>query len=87
MLKRYVKPTAKGLGIELGGWHDFRVGLATELRRRGVLPKVISGVLGHARVNFTLDVYDKADVSDFAAPLKEVAERLLPTCYQEREAK
>lgn len=76
-LKRYVRPAAEKIGIALGGWHDFRHTLTTTMRRSGVHPKVISGILGHSRVNLAMDVYDHADVEDFKQPLAVVAGDLL----------
>jgi integrase len=76
-LKRYVRPTSAKLGIQLGGWHDFRHTLTTTMRRSGVHPKVISGILGHTRVALAMDVYDHADVEDFRQPLAVVAGELL----------
>jgi integrase len=85
-LKRYIRKAAHPLGIQLGGWHDFRHTLTTTLRRAQVHPKVISGILGHTRVNLAMDVYDHADVQDFEQPLERVAsstfKTLLPICYQ-----
>lgn len=75
--KRHVKPAARELGIQLGGWHDFRHSLTTHLRCSGVHPKVISGILGHAKVNIALDTYDRATVEDFQQPLAFVAGELL----------
>ena len=37
-LKRVIRPVAKDLGIELGGWHDFRHTLSTTMRRNNVHP-------------------------------------------------
>jgi len=76
-LKRYVRPTATKLGILLGGWHDFRHTLTTTMRRSGVHPKVISGILGHSKVDLAMNVYDHADVEDFRQPLSLVAGDLL----------
>lgn len=76
-LKRYVRPAAKDLGISIGGWHDFRHSLTTAMRRNGVHPKVISGILGHANVSLAMDVYDHANVEDFRQPLSFVARGLL----------
>jgi len=75
-LKRYVRPAATELRVHLGGWHDFRHTLTTTMRR-GVHPKVISGILGHAKVALAMNVYDHADVEDFRHPLAVVAEELL----------
>ena len=76
-LKRYVRPAAKELEIAIGGWHDFRHSLTTAMRRNGVHPKVISGILGHAKVALAMDVYDHANVDDFRQPLSFVAGELL----------
>jgi len=76
-LKRYVRPAAKELGIAIGGWHDFRHSLTTAMRRNGVHPKVISGILGHAKVALAMDVYDHANVEDFRQPLSFIAGELL----------
>jgi integrase len=75
-LRRYVRPAAKALGIVIGGWHDFRHSLTTTMRRNGVHPKVISGILGHAKVALAMDVYDHANVEDFRQPLSSVANQL-----------
>jgi integrase len=76
-LKRYVQPAAKQLKIALGGWHDFRHTLTTGLLRSGVSPKVVSGILGHADVQITLNVYDHPETENFRAPLSQVADQLL----------
>ena len=44
VLKRYIRPVVKALGIHLGGWHDFRHSVTTQMRRNGVHPKVVSGI-------------------------------------------
>lgn len=81
-LKRHIRPAAKKLGIELGGWHDFRHTLATNLRKNGTHPVVVSGILGQSGITLAVTVYDRADASDLAAPLAVVANRLLPSCDQ-----
>jgi integrase len=52
-LRRYVQPVARGLGIKLSGWHDFRHTLATGLIQSGVPTKTVSEILGHANVGIT----------------------------------
>jgi excisionase family DNA binding protein len=76
-LKRYIRPVVRGLGISLGGWHDFRHTLTTGLLRTGVSPKVVSNILGHSDVQITLDIYDHPDIDSFRVPLDEVANQLL----------
>jgi len=38
-LKRYIRPVAKELNIELGGWHDFRHTVATSMLRACTVQK------------------------------------------------
>jgi integrase len=78
--RRYLKPIAQELGINLCGWHDFRHSLATEMRRNGTHPKVISDLLGHKKVNLAMDVYDRSNLKDFEQALSSVSNQLLPSC-------
>jgi integrase len=76
MLKRYVRPVVKELGIEIGGWHDFRHTLATRSLKKWPT-KVVSEILGHSDVHTTLKVYQHVETEDFRAPLNELADELL----------
>lgn len=76
-LKRYIRPAARELGIELGGWHDFRHTLTTALLRKGHSPETVAKILGHSDVSVTLNVYAHSDESDLRAPLNEVASQML----------
>lgn len=78
-LKRVIRPVAKELGIQLGGWHDFRHTLSTTMRRNNVHPKIISGTLGRVKVTFAPEVYDHASVEEMREPLAAIAGQLLPT--------
>jgi integrase len=68
-LRRYVRPVCEKLGIEIGGWHDFRHTLTTKMRKLHVDPRVIADILGHSKVNLSIDVYDRAGADDIAAAL------------------
>ena len=48
---------APALGARWKGWHAFRRGLATNLYTLGIQPKVIQGILRHARVETTTHHY------------------------------
>jgi integrase len=78
--RRYLKPVAQELGINVCGWHDFRHSLTSELRRNGTHPKVISDLLGHKKVNLAMDVYDRSNLKDFEQALAKVGNQLLPSC-------
>jgi len=72
-MKRYVHPAARACGITISGWHDFRHTATTNMRKKGVQPKVVSDILGHQKVNLAMDVYDRTDTSDFAQALGVIA--------------
>jgi integrase len=76
VLKRYVRPVVQGLGIKIGGWHDFRHTLATRSLKKWPT-KVVSEILGHSDVHTTLRVYQHVETEDFRAPLNELADELL----------
>jgi integrase len=76
-LKRYIRPVAKELKIELGGWHDFRHTVATSMLRAGHGVKVVSELLGHADVSITLRTYDHVESEAFREPLNQAADQLL----------
>jgi integrase len=78
--RRYLKPIAQELGINVCGWHDFRHSLTAEMRRNGTHPKVISDLLGHKKVNLAMDVYDRSNSKDFEQALGSVGNQLLPSC-------
>jgi len=52
------------------------------MRRNGVPPKVISGILGHAKVNIGMDTYDRATVDDLEQPMADVVKQLLASVTQ-----
>jgi integrase len=85
-LKRYVRPVAKELGLAIGGWHDFRHTLTTNMRRSGVHPKVISGILGHRGVTLAMNTYDHLEAEDFRLPLQHVSGELLLNVTKSGEA-
>lgn len=78
-LKRYVRPAAKELKISIGGWHDFRHTVSTTMRRSGVHPKVISGILGHTGVELAMNTYDHTEVEDFRQPLEQLLRNVTKT--------
>ena len=77
VLRRYVHPAARACGFDISGWHDFRHTATTNMRKRGVSPKVVSDILGHERVNLAMDVYDRTDASDFEQALGVISAGLV----------
>ncbi len=68
-----MQPVARDLGIKLGGFHDFRHTLATDLITSGVSAKSVSDILGHANVGITLNTYTHPATKDFEGPLNDRA--------------
>jgi hypothetical protein len=77
LVRRYLKPAAAAVGVQIGGWHDFRHTLSRTLRRAGVHPVVIKDTLGHSKVDLAMNVYDKASAEDIRAGLRVVSKKLL----------
>jgi integrase len=60
ILKRHIRPALKRIGVTKRiGYHSFRHGLATMLRRHGVDIKTAQELLRHANSRITLEVYQQ----------------------------
>jgi integrase len=57
VMARSYKPLLKRAGLPPIRFHDLRHTCATLLLSKGVHPKVVADVLGHASVTITLDTY------------------------------
>jgi integrase len=75
ILRRYLRPAVKALGITLGGWHDFRHSQSTVMRQGDVPLEVRAAILGHS-VKQTED-YGEVNMAEFQHPLAHVADQLL----------
>jgi integrase len=73
-----IRPAALKVGIRLEpgqkfGFHNFRHSLATFLVNRGKDVKTIQGLLRHAKVTTTLDLYSQAIDTAKLAAQEEIA--------------
>jgi hypothetical protein len=75
--RRLLKPAAAAVGVEIGGWQDFRHTLSRTMRRAGVHPVVIKDTLHHSKVDLAMNVYDRSSAEDIGAALKVVSQKLL----------
>lgn len=57
IVNRHFKPLLKRAGLPNIRWHDLRHTCATLLLGRGVHPKLVQHLLGHASITMTLDRY------------------------------
>jgi integrase len=75
--RRYLHPTAAAIGVNVGGWHDFRHTLTRMMRRAGVDPIVRRDTLGHSKVE-QQEVYDLARRTEVGNALRLVGRQLEP---------
>lgn len=75
--RRLLKPAAAAVGVEIGGWQDFRHTLSRTMRRAGVHPVVIKDTLHHSKVDLAMNVYDKASAEDIRDGLRIASKKLL----------
>ncbi|HET8908271.1 MAG TPA: tyrosine-type recombinase/integrase [Ktedonobacterales bacterium] len=57
LLRRQFRPLLQRAGLPPIRFHDLRHTAATLLLGRGINPKIVSEMLGHANVRITLDIY------------------------------
>ena len=57
IVNRYFKPLLRHTGLPDIRWHDLRHTCATLLLGRGVHPKMVQHLMGHASIQLTLDRY------------------------------
>ena len=69
-LKRYIRPVARKLGIEMGGWHDFRHTLSTRLLKKW--PTNVVSEMWDIRCRITMEIYQHVQSEDFRAALSEM---------------
>ncbi len=72
VLRRWVWPACQGAGIPRTTWLTFRRTYSSWAHQKGVPPKVLAAIMGHAKVDTTLNVYTQ--VLDGAA--REAADRV-----------
>jgi integrase len=57
IVNRHFKPLLRRAGLPNIRWHDLRHTCSTLLLRRGVHPKMVQHLMGHASIQLTLDRY------------------------------
>ena len=57
LVKRSFKPLLERAGLPPIRFHDLRHTCATLLLSKGVNPKIVQEMLGHANISVTLDTY------------------------------
>jgi integrase len=57
ILKRFIKPAARALGLSFVNWRCLRTSHATWLVQAGADAKSVQGQMRHSRISTTLDIY------------------------------
>jgi integrase len=60
IMRHFIQPVAKQLGIGNISWHTFRHTYSTLLHANGEDPKVVQELLRHSSIKVTMDVYTQA---------------------------
>ncbi len=84
LLKRDFHPLLRRAGLPAIRFHDLRHTAATLLLRRGVNPKIVSEMLGHANVSITLDIYSHV-TPDMQQAAAQVMDSVLDDARMEDE--
>jgi integrase len=64
IMRMFIKPVAKRLGIGNIGWHTFRHTYSNLLHANREDPKVVQELLRHSSIKVTMDVYTQAVTSE-----------------------
>jgi integrase len=78
LLRHFIQPAAKKLGIEKIGWHTFRHTYSTLLHANGEDPKVVQELLRHSSIKVTMDVYTQAVTETKRKAQSRVVEMIAP---------
>lgn len=76
LMDRHFRPLIRGAGLPPIRFHDLRHTAATLLLMKGVHPKIVSEILGHANVSITLDVYSHC-LPNMQGPAASAMEEML----------
>ncbi|HET8923019.1 MAG TPA: site-specific integrase [Candidatus Acidoferrum sp.] len=76
LLRRVLRPTCKALGLPLISWHSFRHTHATQLAEVGESLRTAQSLLGHSKLETTLNVYTHAIPDAQRRAVDKVAEVL-----------
>jgi integrase len=60
IMRHFIQPVAKKLGISDINWHTFRHTYSTLLRANGEDPEVVQELLRHSSIKITMDIYTQA---------------------------
>jgi integrase len=78
IMRHFIQPVAKKLGIGSISWHTFRRTYSTLLHANGEDPKVVQELLRHSSIKITMDVYTQAVTATKRKAQSRVVEMIVP---------
>jgi integrase len=78
IMRAFIQPVAKKLGIGNISWHTFRHTYSTLLRANGEDPKVVQELLRHSSIRITMDIYTQAVTPAKRKAQSRVVEMIVP---------
>jgi integrase len=85
VLRRFVFPTCKRLGLPRSTWLTFRRTYSSWSHDRGVPGKVVAQLMGHANVDTTLNVYTQVLDGSLHQAVEKVGSELFTIVHKTRE--
>jgi integrase len=78
IMRHFIQPVAKKLGIGNINWHTFRHTYSTLLGANGEDPKVVQELLRHSSIKVTMDIYTQAVTASKRKAQSRVVELIAP---------
>jgi integrase len=78
IMRHFIQPVAKELGIGNISWHTFRRTYSTLLGANGEDPKVAQELLRHSSIKVTVDIYTQAVTATKRKAQSRVVEMIVP---------
>lgn len=78
IMRHFIQPVAKKLGIRNLNWHTFRHTYSTLLHGNGEDPKVVQELLRHSSIKVTMDIYTQAVTATKRKAQSRVVELIVP---------
>jgi len=78
IMRHFIQPVAKKLGIGNINWHTFRHTYSTLLGANGEDPKVVQELLRHSSIKITMDIYTQAVTATKRKAQSRVIEMIAP---------
>jgi integrase len=86
IMRHFIQPAARKLGIGSVNWHTFRHTYSTLLRANGEDPKVVQELLRHSSIKVTMDVYTQAVTAAKRQAQSKVVRMIVPRQRMGQEA-